>query len=300
MRKIPAKLGVRGPHVHAHSLTIHTHAGPSNNPNVLFPAEAELSACLVVVVSFVVCGSRQRICFVNQISGCYWGTKRWPLFAFPAEPGHMLGLFPFFNLPATKTSFSTTHNTEGFFTSTSWNRGCLRLGRLVPTEQAETACVREKFVVVLPALHCWQGSLSLLIRERPAITWVHSSVVRAADCRSAGPWFKSGCALIFHLCLLWNIKDNPSAGLFKAVALGERRLDQEWTSVMRCSISYALCLYSATCLYPATPSTDKWKSRNASLACLYPATLLQPTNGKAVMQAFRTYSRRDSNPQSPP
>ena len=24
---------------------------------------------------------------------------------------------------------------------------------------------------------------------------VHSSVVRAADCRSAGPWFKSGCAL---------------------------------------------------------------------------------------------------------
>ena len=25
---------------------------------------------------------------------------------------------------------------------------------------------------------------------------VHSSVVRAADCRSAGPWFKSGCALI--------------------------------------------------------------------------------------------------------
>ena len=26
--------------------------------------------------------------------------------------------------------------------------------------------------------------------------WVHSSVVRAADCRSAGPWFKSGCALL--------------------------------------------------------------------------------------------------------
>ena len=25
---------------------------------------------------------------------------------------------------------------------------------------------------------------------------VHSSVVRAADCRSAGPWFKSGCALL--------------------------------------------------------------------------------------------------------
>ena len=31
--------------------------------------------------------------------------------------------------------------------------------------------------------------------------WVHSSVVRAADCRSAGPWIKSGCALVnfYHL-----------------------------------------------------------------------------------------------------
>ena len=28
--------------------------------------------------------------------------------------------------------------------------------------------------------------------------WVHSSVVRATDCRSAGPWFKSRCALCFH------------------------------------------------------------------------------------------------------
>ena len=28
------------------------------------------------------------------------------------------------------------------------------------------------------------------------VIWVHSSVVRAADCRSAGPWFKSGCALL--------------------------------------------------------------------------------------------------------
>ena len=33
------------------------------------------------------------------------------------------------------------------------------------------------------------------------VIWVHSSVVRAADCRSAGPWFKSGCALA---CLLYN------------------------------------------------------------------------------------------------
>ena len=28
-----------------------------------------------------------------------------------------------------------------------------------------------------------------------AITWVHSSAVRVAHCRSAGPWFESGCAL---------------------------------------------------------------------------------------------------------
>ena len=31
--------------------------------------------------------------------------------------------------------------------------------------------------------------------QQPRHAWVHSSVVRAADCRSAGPWFKSGCAL---------------------------------------------------------------------------------------------------------
>ena len=32
--------------------------------------------------------------------------------------------------------------------------------------------------------------------ESCPVIWVHSSVVRAADCRSAGPWFKSGCALL--------------------------------------------------------------------------------------------------------
>ena len=32
------------------------------------------------------------------------------------------------------------------------------------------------------------------------ISWVHSSVVRAADRRSAGPWFKSGCALCDGRC----------------------------------------------------------------------------------------------------
>ena len=61
------------------------------------------------------------------------GSQRWPLFAFPAEPG----LLPFLESPGDANFL--LHNTEGFFTSTSWNRGCLRLGRLVATEQAQPA-----------------------------------------------------------------------------------------------------------------------------------------------------------------
>ena len=34
--------------------------------------------------------------------------------------------------------------------------------------------------------------------QQPRHARVHSSVVRAADCRSAGPWFKSGCALFIY------------------------------------------------------------------------------------------------------
>ena len=39
--------------------------------------------------------------------------------------------------------------------------------------------------------------LKVLLIDKGSVlaSWVHSSVVRAADCRSAGPWFKSGCAL---------------------------------------------------------------------------------------------------------
>ena len=40
------------------------------------------------------------------------------------------------------------------------------------------------------------GASVAWIRQVPCRTnWVRSSVVRAADRRSAGPWFKSGCAL---------------------------------------------------------------------------------------------------------
>ena len=38
-----------------------------------------------------------------------------------------------------------------------------------------------------------------LAEPRPQKPWVHSSVARAADCRSAGPWLKSGCALLLMI-----------------------------------------------------------------------------------------------------
>ena len=42
------------------------------------------------------------------------------------------------------------------------------------------------------------GASWLSLKPEPEnIAGVHSSVVRAADCRSAGPWFKSGCALSY-------------------------------------------------------------------------------------------------------
>jgi hypothetical protein len=40
------------------------------------------------------------------------------------------------------------------------------------------------------------GLQSSISRHVFLYAWVHSSVVRAADCRSAGPWFKSGCTLV--------------------------------------------------------------------------------------------------------
>ena len=39
---------------------------------------------------------------------------------------------------------------------------------------------------------------------------VHSSVVRAADCRSAGPWFKSGCALLRAAKAQWRALPRPA------------------------------------------------------------------------------------------
>ena len=45
----------------------------------------------------------------------------------------------------------------------------------------------------------WSNWSTLDTLFHNVIIWVHSSVVRAADCRSAGPWFKSGCALCASL-----------------------------------------------------------------------------------------------------
>ena len=57
--------------------------------------------------------------------------------------------------------------------------------------------------------------------------WVHSSVVRAADCRSAGPWFKSGCALLFAFCFCPALFDAIACSvLFAANALRSKTKKQ--------------------------------------------------------------------------
>ena len=47
---------------------------------------------------------------------------------------------------------------------------------------------------------------------------VHSSVVRAADCRSAGPWFKSGCALISRACIKYAVFSNWGGSQYQQVS----------------------------------------------------------------------------------
>ena len=71
--------------------------------------------------------------------------------------------------------------------------------------------------------------------------WVHSSVVRAADCRSAGPWFKSGCALLAAI----------AAAQARAVALEhqEHHQQQRFIFFIFCSycsvvnVSYVVCVF---------------------------------------------------------
>ena len=77
--------------------------------------------------------------------------------------------------------------------------------------------------------------------RRDAAMWVHSSVVRAADCRSAGPWFKSGCALFVH----WHARrcmrreEILEAGLEPAISsLGGRRLIHSATRALKTSLCF--------------------------------------------------------------
>ena len=71
--------------------------------------------------------------------------------------------------------------------------------------------------------------------------WVHSSVVRAADCRSAGPWFKSGCALLristsCNRCTAVRSLEHVASAL--GVASGASRLRQtQASSCARASIA---------------------------------------------------------------
>ena len=56
--------------------------------------------------------------------------------------------------------------------------------------------------------------------------WVHSSVVRAADCRSAGPWFKSGRALlpVLSLTIAFVIEANVQQREFPRARCDSRRV----------------------------------------------------------------------------
>ena len=49
------------------------------------------------------------------------------------------------------------------------------------------------------------------------LLWVHSSVARAADCRSAGPWLKSGCALHLSVWFHFACQNKSILGIASAL-----------------------------------------------------------------------------------
>ena len=69
---------------------------------------------------------------------------------------------------------------------------------------------------------------------------VHSSVVRAADCRSAGPWFKSGCALL-QLSRLWRAGGARCSGRGLQAA-GHDQLDGVLSGVLLACLPCPGCL----------------------------------------------------------
>ncbi len=75
--------------------------------------------------------------------------------------------------------------------------------------------------------------------QRPAKR-VHSSVVRAADCRSAGPWLKSGCALL-QLSRLWRAGGARCSGRGLQAA-GHDQLDGVLSGVLLACLPCPGCL----------------------------------------------------------
>ncbi len=69
---------------------------------------------------------------------------------------------------------------------------------------------------------------------------VHSSVVRAADCRSAGPWLKSGCALL-QLSRLWRAGGARCSGRGLQAA-GHDQLDGVLSGVLLACLPCPGCL----------------------------------------------------------
>ena len=83
----------------------------------------------------------------------------------------------------------TTMHTSTHALAGSWALMCVHVA---------TLCKDLKFLIACTVgqTHFCQSHLQhSSMTNASDITCAHSSVVRAADCRSAGPWFKSGCAL---------------------------------------------------------------------------------------------------------
>ena len=88
-------------------------------------------------------------------------------------------------------------------TKPSWRtrrrKHCLRMWPVINQGTRTCVCSALKGSVGLLQRSCRYAEASYSCTWKPTAVhysaWVHSSVVRAADCRSAGPWFKSGCAL---------------------------------------------------------------------------------------------------------
>ena len=72
-----------------------------------------------------------------------------------------------------------------------WRYACIRDVALAPTWSTLVGC---GLLAVSYHKQC-ADSMRIASTVANTFTWVHSSVVRAADRRSAGPWFESGCAL---------------------------------------------------------------------------------------------------------